>query len=158
MNKFLVKGRVKEVESSIMSPVQSGLKMILATCSQSGSYKSPLFDMLGKRYVKVHDDYRSMFVNRQIKLGTVQTSAISSEVWVMSAVCMDEKGKLDKKGLEACVKKLLDMARYEGASLHISDLLYKEVPELATMLPEASINAGINLYLYKEPEQLVKRA
>jgi hypothetical protein len=112
--------------------------------------------MITKRWSKVRDDYRSWFVNRQnFKLGTLNSTAISSETWIQQAVCLNEKNKLDKTALEACVKKLIDTAKYERASIHVSDMLFKEVPAikklLLTMVPEA----GLNLYVYNdlEPQQ-----
>lgn len=151
MNKFIRLGTVKEVDGSVLAPVNAGLKMILTACSQSGEYESPLYNMLVKRYSKVKDDYRSLFINQNIKLGELHTTAANSETWIMQAVCMDKKNKLDKMALETCLKKLIDSAKYEHASLHISDLLYKDVPALKKMLPALTTEAGVNLYVYKEP-------
>jgi len=148
-NKFQVQGRVKEVDGSILAPVNSGLKMIIAVCSQTGEYESPFYNMLIKRYSKVRDDYRSLFINQNIKLGTIHSTATNSETWVMQLVCLDKNNKLDKKSLEDCITKLLDSAKYEKASLHVSDLLFKDVPSIKKLLMSKSPEAGVNLYIYK---------
>jgi hypothetical protein len=147
---FKQAGRVKECTGSVLIPQNSGLKMVLAVCSQSGLYESPFFKMITKRYTKVKSDYREAFVTQQgLKLGNVNTTAITSETWVMQAVCLDVKEKLDKKALETCVTKLVEMAKYEKASLHVSNLLLQEVPALKKLLA-AIPEAGLNLYLYDE--------
>lgn len=150
MNKFITQGRMKEVDGSVLAPINAGLKMILAVCSQTGKYESPLYNMLTKRFSKVRDDYRGLFINQQMKLGELHTTAANSETWVMQAVCMDTKDKLDKKALESCIKKLVDTAKYEKASLHVSDLLFKEVPSLKKTLAKTVLEAGVNLYVYKD--------
>lgn len=154
MNKFTQAGRIKECTGSVLTPQNAGLKMVLSVCSQSGLYESPFYNMITKRYTKVKSDYREWFVTQQgLKLGNLNTTAITSETWVMQAVCLDGKEKLDKKALEACVTKLIDQAKYEKASIHISDLLLKEVPALKKLLMTAIPEAGLNLYVYDEKAQ-----
>ncbi len=142
---------VKECAGSVLTPQNAGLKMILATVSQNGEYSSPFFNMITKRFAKVKSDYREAFVTQQgLKLGNVNTTAITSESWIQTAVCLDAKNKLDKKALEICVNKLVAMAVYEKASLHISNMLFGEVPALKKLLPSVALANGVNVYLYDE--------
>lgn len=151
INKFTKAGMIKECAGSVLTPQNAGLKMILSVCSQSGLYESPFYNMITKRFAKVKSDYREAYVTQQgLKLGNVNTTAISSESWIMQSVCFDAKNKLDKKALEVCVDKLVAMAVYEKASLHISDMLLKEVPALKKLLPSVALQNGVNVYLYDE--------
>jgi len=150
MNRFTKVGMVKECAGSVLTPQNAGLKMILAVCSQSGTYETPFYSMITKRFIKVKSDYREAFVTQQgLKLGNVNTTAITSESWIMQAVCLDKKNKLDKLALEACVNKLIEMATYERASVHVSALLLQEIPALKKLLPKVT-EAGLNIYLYDE--------
>jgi len=143
--------KVREVKGSILAPVNAGLKMTLVACSQSGSYSSPLYDAMVKRYPKIKEDYRGLFINQNLKIGAVYTTAVNSEVWILQAVCMDKEGVLDETALKACVKKAVSSACYEGASLHLSELLFNDVPELKEALTAEAIKSGVNIYLYVEP-------
>ena len=146
---FGLQGRIKECHGSSLNPVNAGLKMIVSFCSQSDKYESPFYNMLIKRFGKVHSDFREWFVMQNLKFGTVNTTAVNSDTWIMSLVCLDKKNKLDKAALEDCLKKVIEMAVYERFSLHISEMLLKEAPHLKKLLPTIS-NAGVNVYLYKE--------
>lgn len=156
-SKFNPKGKIKEVEGTVLNPVNAGLKFVLTACSESGEYTSDLYKMLVKRFPKVKEDYRSLFINSQLKLGNNQTSPISSEAWIVQLFCLDKNDKLDKKAMVECVKKVLEDAKYEKASLHVSDLLFKEVPALKKLLEADAPEYGVNLYIYKEPEELFKK-
>ncbi len=151
VNRFAKAGMVKNCAGSVLTPQNSGLKMILAVVSQTGEYESPFFNMITKRFSKVKADYREAFVTQQgLKLGNVNTSAITSESWIMTAVCLDKKNKLDKKALEDCIKKLVSVAKYEQASLHLSTLLLQEMPALKKLLPATALANGVNVYVYDE--------
>lgn len=151
MNRFQVAGKVKECLGSVITPEQSGLKMILTVISQSGENSSDFYKMVTKRYGKAHQDYREWFVTQQnMKLGTLNNTAVASDAWIMQAVCLDKKNKLDKVALEGCIKKLVEQAKYENGSIHLSSMLLKEVPALKKLLPAMATEAGVNVYLYAE--------
>lgn len=149
-------GKVKEVVGSALLPINSGLKMVIAACSLSGEYSSKTYETIIKRFGRVREDYRGLYINRNIKLGNIHTTIVSSEVWVAQLVCFNEKEKLDKKALTDCVKKLVDLAKYEKASLHVDELLFKEVPTMKKVLLETAQPLGISVYIYKNATETTK--
>ena len=56
----------------------------------------------------------------------------------------------DVKALEECVKKVCDSAKYEKASVHVSSLLTKAVPELTDLLNTHLVKNGVNVSYYEE--------
>lgn len=149
-------GKVKEVDGSVLFPIHSGLKIIVSAVSLSGEYSSPLYNTLVKRYGKVREDYRGLYINRNIKLGNVHSTATSSETWVMQMVCLDAKDKVDKTAVDACVAKLVEFAQYEQGSLHVSELLFTELPTFKKALLEQAPGKGVNVYIYLEPVAAAK--
>ena len=149
---FKKQGRVKTTKFPITTPESGSLKLILSACSQSGKFESPLQKTLNKCWMKVKDDYRGWFVNRQnFKIGTLNTTFVSPEIWVAQAVVYNEKDELDGKALSDVVKKLVDLAKYESANVHLSYLLIEELPGIREQLETALIPEGINLYVYEAP-------
>jgi hypothetical protein len=158
-NKFVSPGRVREVNGSITSPEHVRLAILFVPCSVSGEYKSDLYDKVATRWTKVRQDYRERFVNREnFKLGELINTAVASDVWVIQALCLNEKGKLDKDALTTCVDKVVALAKYERAYIHASQLSLTAFPAMKKVLPAAINPEGLNLYVYSDVEsELVRR-
>ncbi len=154
MPKFTTPGRVKKAKSSIATPENAGLRIIFSTCSQDLKHKSGLFSLLAKRWARVNEEYKEWFATQQdFKLGSIRSCAVGSETWVVQGLCFDKQGKLDQKAFEGCVKKLMALAHYENASIHISDLLFEEVPEAEKLLTDQVPADGLLLYLYNDAKK-----
>lgn len=159
MNKFVIPGKVREISGSIIAPEHVRLAIIFSPVSVSGEYKSELYDKLINRWAKIRQDYRERFVSREkFKLGESIMTSVASDIWVMQALCLNEKNKLDKTALETCVKKLVDTAKYEKAYIHVSSLALKNFPAMKKILESLIPSEGLNLYYYTDTEQeLLKR-
>lgn len=159
MNKFVIPGKVKEVAGSVTAPEHARLAIVFVPVSTSGEYSSDVYNKIVARWAKVKQDYREKFVNREnFKPGEMITTAVASDIWVVQGICLNDKDKLDKAALEACVKKLISMSKYEKAFVHTSQLVLKAFPAVKKALVEAVPVEGLNLYCYSDEEpELVKR-
>ena len=151
MNKFVMQGRWKEINGSITNPENSGLRLVVNLCSESGKWESPVETLLSKRWAPTKTDYRSWYVNRQgFKLGSLNTTLVASDIWVVNLLCKDKDNKVDDKALSECVKKLSVLARSDKGSVHFSSTALQEVPELQDMLKKTFIEEGFSVYSYTE--------
>lgn len=151
-NKFLKLGRVKEVNATVLAPENAGLRMIVNVCAQDGKFDGKLDNLLTKRWAKVREDYKGWYAGQQnFKLGATNSTATASDIWVMSLLAKDKDGKLNETALATAVKKLGEVAKYENASAHISNLLVEEMPTLKPLLTKYLVENGVNVYFYNEP-------
>lgn len=151
MQKFIQPAKVKHVKGSVIAPENAGLRIILNLCSQSGKYNSTLFSALTKRWMRVREDYKNWFAGQvNFKLGNISTTAIASDTWVVHSLCFDKEEALNAEALKACVKKIVTLAKSEKASLHVSEFLFRDVPELKTLLEQEVPTQGVLLYEYSE--------
>lgn len=158
-NKFVTPGKLKELTGSVLTPEHARLAIIFVPVSVSGEYSAPVYDKLTKRWTKVKQDYRERFINRdKFKLGENITTAILSDTWVVQGLCVNDKGKLDKNAFEACLKKLVDTAKYERAFVHVSDQTCKQFTGFKKTLAAAALPVGLNVYVYSDDSpEMVKR-
>lgn len=151
MSNFVQKGKIKVVNGSVALPHNTGLGFVVIPCDMSGNPSSNLFSMLGKKWGKVISEYKFWYPKiTSFKLGNIHDTVLQSDAWAVYCLCKDKDGKLDKNALEACVDKLISKAKFEKASLHVSNLVISEVPEFADFLREKVVSAGVNVLLYDE--------
>jgi len=154
MNKFTPKGRVKQVDSTILAPENSGLRLVLNLVGLDGSFKSDLDLMLAKKWSKVKENYREWFVGQHnFKLGSLREVAVASDTWVVNALVVGKDGSVDAAALNAACKKLGEFAKQEHASVHVSNMVADKVPALSELLNKYLTDNGINLYYYTEPQK-----
>lgn len=152
MNKFITPGKMKQVNATIIAPENAGLRFVLNACGVSGKFESKLGTLLNKRWSKVREDYKGWHATQHnFKLGLLNTTAVSSDTWVVNMLVEDKDGNLDQAALQLAVKKVADLAKYEHASVHVSNILTTEVPELQPLLAKNLAEEGINVYFYTEP-------
>lgn len=153
-NKFQSQGKTKLVHGSILMPEMAGLRFVLNMANMAGKTEGGLYPLFDKKWVKVKQEVRGWYTNKTgaYKLGTgaLHTTATQSDVWVISLLCEDEKSKVDVVALEACLKELCKMAKFEKASVHISTLLTNSVPELSALCKTQLLEQGVNVYFYEE--------
>lgn len=153
MNKFTTPGKVKQVNSTILAPENAGLRFILNVCSQNGTFNSKLENLLTKRWVKVREDYKGWYATQHnFKLGSTNNTAVSSDTWVVNLLVQDKNGELNGDALAAAVKKLAEQAKYERASVHVSNMLVESIATLNGLLMTYLVSEGVNVYYYTEPK------
>ena len=130
------------------------LRLIFVPCNKSGKPESQLHAVLNKKWRSVAAELKGWFAqNITFKLGNVHTTAVQSDVWVIQALCFDEKGKLDDKALENCVKAVASMAKSDKGSVHVSTYSVRELPKLADYLNTHLIEKGLSCYFYEEASE-----
>lgn len=151
IQKFTQPGRIRQASSPITNPENAGLRLIFTVCSDNGKYDSPLFNILSKRWAKVKENYRAAYVNREkFKLGATVNTATASDIWVLQAVVFDSEGKLSESHLDQAIKELTALAKYEKASVHVSEQDLTDVPGLKDKLEKILVPDGVSLYLYNK--------
>src|SRR5271165_5870898 len=91
VNRFIQPGKERLVKASALTPVNSGLKLLVNVCAQNGNYDQPFDKELSKKWSKVKEDYRRAYVsNTNFKLGSLIDTAVSSEIWAISMVVKDK--------------------------------------------------------------------
>jgi hypothetical protein len=152
MNKFIQQGLVKQISATVLAPVNAGLRLILNFTSESGSFEGKFDKLLSKRWTRVREDFKFAFATRQnFKPGSITTTAVGSDTWVVNMLCKDKDGTLDKKTLALGMRNLVNMAKSEHGSVHVSNLLLEELPELNELVVKNLVENGVNVYLYEEP-------
>ena len=152
MNRFSPKGRVKNVNASVLTPENAGLRIILNFCSLNAKFDDKLDKLLTKRWAKAREEVRGWFSSqRDFKLGQISNCAVGSDTWIVEALVKDKENKLDKVALEAAIKKTGQFCKAEKASLHVSNLLLEVASELEILLQKYVLEEGVNVYFYTEP-------
>lgn len=152
MSMFQRPGQVKTIQGSILSPHNAGLRFILSVNNMAGKPENPMFPIFDKKWKQVRQESRGWFATKTgaYKLGAINTTAVQSDTWVIHLLCQDENVKTDLKALEACLKKVADLAKYEKATLHVSLVLVDAIPEITKMLETQLVKEGISVYFYEE--------
>lgn len=153
MKKFLVPGKVKVIKGSIVNPENSGLCFVLNLASLNGSTDSEMYKVFNKKWVKVKQEVRGWYNTRTgaYKLGALHNLAVQSNVWVLSLLCQDDKLNVDLSALRKSLKEVCRLAKYEKATLHVSDVLIKMIPELTNLVDKEVVEQGVSVYYYQEP-------
>ena len=154
MTKFVLPGKSKVVNGTILAPENAGLRIIFNIVGQDGKYEGKLDKLLNKRWATTRTDYKGWWASQHnFKAGQSMTTAVASDCWVVQALVKDKEGKVDSKALNTAVNALRRTAREDSGSVHVSEFLCEEVPELKALLTEHLVEEGINVYFYKEVEQ-----
>lgn len=153
MNKFVKPGKTKQVNATVLAPENAGLRIILNLCGQNGKFDKDFDKLLTKRWARVKLDYSEWHATQHnFKLGMLNTNAaVASDIWVVNALVRDKNDKLDDKALDAAVKKVGELCKYENASLHVSNMLVDNVSSLKELLFKHVLENSINVYFYNEP-------
>lgn len=155
MNKFVQPGKHKVVSGSVVNPVNSGLKLCVNFCSQTGNFEEKLDKEFTKKWSRVRQDYKMAYATAQnnFKLGCLVDSAVASDVWVVNLVVKNKEEKLDVVGLEVAFKNLSKMAKSEQASVHMAVETMGADPKVADLAKKYLLEEGVNLYVYESKVQ-----
>lgn len=152
MNKFITPGKVKQINATILAPENAGLRLVLNAVGQHGKFESKLATVLTKKWSKVREDYKGWYATQHnFKMGWLNPTAVASDTWVVNMLVQDKDGKVDAAALQLAVKKVGELAKYERASVHVSNLTIAEIPGLQPLLVSHLAEQGINVYFYNEP-------
>ena len=151
-NKFKKQGRVRELKGTILEPENAGLRFILSINNLEGKSENPLLPIFDKKWRQVRTESRGWYATKTgaYKLGAINTTAVQSDTWVIHMLCQDEKLVTSVKGLEDCLKKVCASAKYEQASIHVSNILTDLIPELKPLIIKHLVEEGVNVNFYKE--------
>jgi hypothetical protein len=152
---FQPKGKVKTIKGSILAPENAGLRFVLSINNLAGKADGSWYKVFDKKWPKVREQTKGWYNTRTgaYKLGAVNTTAVQSDTWVIHMLCQDDKMSTNMKGLEECLKKVCGMAKYERATVHVSNLIIEAVPEITELLGTQLIDKGVSVYFYEEPKQ-----
>jgi hypothetical protein len=150
MSTFYNKAKWKKLTGTVLIPEVVGLCMVLNVADETGTPTGPMYKLFDKKWKSVKASVRGWFVSQpgMFKLGKIHDVAVQSDVWIMTLLCLDKEGKLNSKGLETCLKELVKSAKYENATIHVSELLLNEIPELEEALNEHLVKQGVSVYSY----------
>jgi hypothetical protein len=150
--KFQPKGKTKVITGSILNPETGGLRFILSPLNTLGKPEHVLMPIFDKRWAAVRRDIKGFYSNKTgtYKMGYVNTTAVQSDVWILHMLFQNDKFETDVKGLELCLKEVCKMAKYEKASVHVSNLLLDKVPEMKELLTSKLVDEGVSVYTYTE--------
>ncbi len=153
-NKFQPKGRLRECKTSIITPESAGLRFILNPCSVSGKWDSKLQETLSKQWSKCKDDFKSWWATNNkslFKPGLNNVSSVQSDTWVINMLCLDQDGSLNKDNLSSCVKELVKSAKYDSATIHLSDMCMQSdelKQDFMDLVCQPLMDNGIHVYVY----------
>lgn len=154
MSRFITKGKFKEINGTILQPENAGLRIVFSVAAMNGDTSHKAFDLFNKKWPTLKQDVKFWHINKNgfsYKLGELLTTAVQSDVWVLSVLCLDDNLSLDETALRSGLKKIVEKTKYEKATIHISSLFLESYPVLKSLLTEEVINQGLHVYTYNEP-------
>lgn len=152
-NRFKQMGRVKEIKGSILHPHDAGLRFVLNINNMAGKAESPLYPIFEKKWKKVKEEAKGWYNTRTglYKLGVISDLSVNSDVWVIGMLCQDENLQTNVVALTNCLKEVCKLAKFEKASVHVSNLLVNAIPELKDTVMKQLVEQGISVSFYEEP-------
>lgn len=148
MKKFITPGRLRNAVTELTTPENSGLRIVFNPIDVTASFKDVVNAQIASKWAKPREEARMWSANRTaFKPGEVQVVAVQSDVWVMNAVMLG----LEETAAASCVKKCAAQAKYEKASVHMSETTYA-LPGVKALVEEHLTSEGLNVYLYKAPK------
>lgn len=150
---FQQPGRTKLIRGSILAPENAGLRFVLSVTNLAGKPdNNPLYPLFEKKWKKVREEARGWYATKTgaYKLGSVNTTAVQSDTWVIHLLAQDENQKTDAAALSKCLEEVRRLAKYERATVHVSQLLTDAVPELMSLLNDELVAWGVSVYFYEE--------
>ncbi len=147
-NRFIKAGTFRKTQSDFTTPENSGLRLLLNPIDLQAVFQHSINVKIATKWKKVREEAKGWWSNRQnFKMGEVQTVAVQSDVWIINALCLSENAT-DEVALESCLKKCVAMAKYEKASIHVSEDMFN-LSGFEALATKLMLNEGINVYVYR---------
>jgi hypothetical protein len=151
VNKFQQPGKFKVVKGTILAPENAGLRFVLTVVSMAGKPEGAYFNLLHKKWPKVREELKGWFAAKgDYKMANVKELAVQSDVWVLNMLCVNDQGVLDEKALSTCLEKVCARAKYEKATVHVSNVLLNSVDGLEEALKKNLVNQGVSVNSYED--------
>jgi len=146
--------KIKRSDSTVFFGETSALKLVLNVYDLKSDkfekIKTKNMAVLCKKWAKAEETDRSWSYSRDFKLGNVNSTAVQSDVWVLTMLCKQE-GKTVASALSDCLDKIVKVAKYERANIHITESLFSDLPELTDdLLQEKFLDQNIKVFVYKD--------
>lgn len=152
----MIKGKMKQVVGHILNPENSGLRFVLNFTSQNGTYDSPFEKILAKQWANSKSSFKEAYATQfNFKLGNIMPATCASDIWTINMLVKDKAGKMVPTALDAAMKKVGELAKYEKGSIHISNMLLEEEPTMKDLAVKYFVDNGLNVNFYIEPEKQV---
>lgn len=155
INPFMNKGKVKEVNASVLHPQGGGLKLVLTTATTNPKLLNcPMLPLLTKKWSKFKESLYKLYSHRSSDwgLGYVAELAVQSDVWIMHLLCRNDDGYLDVNGLRKCLQNIKKIADYEKASVHVSSDVLEMFSGFGDVVKEELVEKGVAVVIYTEPK------
>lgn len=150
------KGKMRQVVGHILNPENSGLRFVLNFVGMNGTFDSPLDKVLAKQWANSKSAFKEAYATRfNFKMGNIITATCASDIWTINMLVKDKDDKMDVASLDAAMKKVSDLAKYEKATMHISNVLLIEEPSMKELSIKHFVDQGLNVNFYIEPEKKV---
>jgi len=153
--KFKQQGKFKVVEGSILTPENSGLKLIVNFINMKGTVDDEIYKTFDKKWQKIKQDVKGLYSTKtgEYKLGTLskETTAVQSDVWVAHLLVKNE-GVVNDEALGVALKKLATFALAEKATVHVSSLLMKQSNKMLELLKTHLLENGVSVAVYNEQQ------
>lgn len=159
-NLFQPRGKAEVVKGSILAPQNAGLRLVLNVNNMAGEADSPLYPVFEKKWKQVKAEAKGWYNTRTglgpnpYKLGSINTTAVQSDTWVIHMLCQDEEHKTSHEALTTCLKAVCKMAKYEKATVHVSTLLTQTLPGITDLLETELVEQGVSVYFYDGDESV----
>lgn len=152
VSRFQKQGRVKTIQGSILTPHHAGLRLVLNVNNMAGKTDDPIYKVFDKKWPRVKTEAKGWYNTRTgaHKLGAVLTTATQSDTWVIHLLVQDDKLQTDVESIKTALKEVYKTAKSEQASVHVSTMTTKTVPELNALLTSELVEKGISVSFYDE--------
>lgn len=143
---------IKNIKGIITTPQLGGLKFILNNVSISGNPENSQMPIFDKKWLRVRTETRGWFADPStFKLANIKDCMVQSDIWIINMICQDKDNKTDLNSLITCLEKIIKLAKYEQASIHVSSQFITDVPEfIQNNLIDMFTKNNINVFLYAE--------
>lgn len=149
MNKFIQKGKLRKSKLSLLTPENSGLKLIVNPLDADASFTNNVNKQIATRWKKAKEEGRSWFMNQTgYKVGEFRHTSVQSDIWVVNLYCLNKEGLSSRESLEAGFKNLLKFAKTEKASIHLSSE-FLNLGFCEELVTKYFLDEGINVYAYE---------
>ncbi len=150
--------KMNKTTNSILVPACGGLRLVLMLNRKGFAQPGKLHEKIAGRWANSLVAAKEWFVtNHNYKMGSIKEVAVLSDLWLVQCLVMNEEGVIDPVALAKALKEVVKLAKQNGGTVHISNLLVEEAPkgvDVEALLKEHVAddkgvnNKGIAVYMY----------
>lgn len=142
-----IPGRVKYIDGNVSVPEAGGLRYILQLVDESGVYPEKELSVK-KRWPKVEQQYRQLYLEKhgKLSLGQLQAITVQSDTVVINMIVISEN-KLKTESLNKCLEDVIKLNKIDTGSVHIKKYgtvkQWKDIEKSLDLLTKAGINTTV---------------